>query len=308
MTMKQKQIYVLAASALLMMSGCARQVNDEQPQAELKVVVGVDGTVASAPSRAGFTTADAPATFGLSAFGYNNLLMTNNGTDWTVSGRTVMWQAQSGTFDVAAYAPYAETIESNTTLSTTVPSDQTTTEKIKATDYLAMSTSTIGTTNESDAYITDGKLGIKLYHKLSKLNVAIAFKQDFAPNADGSAAVSNVSLQIGAIDNQFDLDVSTATLTATSSSTTGVVNMYSNSETSFEGIFVPQTAALTLTLKFDLGSETNLRYSATLASTVFESGKSYALTLNVSRSTMTVGTITVANWDNAEVTGGELTE
>ena len=318
--MKIKKFY-MAALAAAVLAGCS---NDDELAGTQQNVLPEDGVIRLEAGINGMNTrAVGYSESGLTELGlfvdnssnatytYNNVYMKKDDSDtWTShksDGTTswmMLWQSESATVDVTAYAPYDATATSGGTITGTVEADQTTEENGQKSDVLYAKSSV--TPNAPDASkdiyydATTQKLNVKMNHKLSKLTVNIRYGTEMT---QGGATPSLTSVTLGETQTGYSLSLSDGSVKA-SGDKSGITMMLSDATAtgynkSAEAILVPQTAAFTITVTVD-----GRTFVYNNADFLFSSGNAYTLNLLVGKDIVNIGDITASTWVTNE--GGSL--
>lgn len=318
--MKIKKFY-MAALAAAVLAGCS---NDDEVAGVQKNVLPEDGVIRleaginGMNTRAVGYTTDELTELGLfvdnsdnDIYTYNNVYMKKDGSGtWASyeSDRTtpwmMLWQSESATVDVTAYAPYDATATLDGTITGTVESNQTTQENGRKSDALyAKSTVTPNApdTNKDIYYdATSEKLNVKMNHALSKLTVNIRYGTEMT---QGGTTPSLTSVTLGETLTEYSLSLANGGVAA-SGNKSDITMMLSdatatNYDKSAEAILVPQTAAFTITVTVD-----GRAFVYNNADFTFGEGSAYTLNLLVGKDIVNVGDITASTWTTNE--GGSL--
>lgn len=210
---------------------------------------------------------------------------------WTIQGEQLLWKSNDATVTYYAYLPYTGTVGDATNYAFTVQTDQSTEDKVKASDLLC--------TGQQPA--TPGTaLDITFKHALSKLNVTLKKGSELE---DGqNLTFTSVTLSNCATATTVNLTDGTAG-TATNSGQT--ITLYAATENEkYECILVPQTFAQSLKVEIT-GNNGKVYTFKSDNELTFSSGKQYTLNLTVGRDKMTTGTISAGSW-GSEQQGGDL--
>lgn len=318
--MKIKKFY-MAALAAAVLAGCS---NDDELAGTQQNVLPEDGVIRLEAGINGMNTrAVGYSENGLEELGlfvdnsgnatytYSNVYMKKDASGTWASYEsdkttpcTMLWQSESATVNVTAYAPYDATAMSGGTITGTVESDQTSETSSKNSDVLyANSSVTPNSPNTSeDIYYdtTAKKLNVKMNHALSKLTVNIRYGTEMT---QGGATPSLTSVTLGETLTEYSLSLTNGSVTA-SGSKSGITMMPSDATAtgynkSAEAILVPQTAAFTITVT--IGDRTFVYNNADFD---FSSGNAYTLNLLVGKDIVNIGDITASTWTTND--GGGL--
>ena len=211
---------------------------------------------------------------------------------WTIQGGQLLWKSNDATVTYYAYLPYTGTVSDATNYASTVKTDQSTEDNVKASDLL-------WTGGRQDA--TAGKaLDINFKHELSKLNVTLTKGTEL----EDGLTFTSVTLSNCATATTVNLTDGT-TGTATNSQT---ITLYAATENKqYECILVPQTFAQSLKVEITDNNEKVYTFKSDNELT-FSSGKQYTLNLTVGRDKVTTGTISAESWGDEQQGGDLVTE
>lgn len=314
--MTSKTKYLAFAALAAMLAGCS---NEEDFPPQQKDVLPEDGVIRVETSVNDIRSrAIGYATNGLTEFGlfvtntnsdtytYSNVKMKKDAKTWTSyksDGSTpwmMLWQSESATVNVTAYAPYNADAKSGGTLTGNVEENQTDEEKGKLSDALyANADVTPNASNTGDDIYYDAdpkcrKLKVKMNHVMSKLTVNIRYGTELTQN--GTPVPTSVSL--GETKTGYSFDLSKGAVTATGN--TGSIKMAKADDTakdydqSYEAILVPQDAAFNVVV---ILGEKNDRYVYSHSGFGFEGGNAYTLNLVVGKDITNIGNITAKAWE-----------
>lgn len=225
--MNFKSVLMLVTGCLLMMCGC----KDEKPQfgASMNIrILGVTGKSNLTPGLKLGLYAGEPV-------GAENVLFTVADNSMVQSETDLKWafdQSQSSRFFV--YAPYKEEYTGKETVEITIPTDQTTKEKLLNCNYLLGLAS--GAPNQ-------GAVTIKLQHAMTAMIVSF----------DNRSGDKIESIDITGFQTKAKLNTVTGTLTVAGER--GVIKPYriADDENTFMFLYVPQDATPVFNLKMSSG-------------------------------------------------------
>ena len=225
--MNFKSVLMLVTGSLLMMCGC----KDEKPQfgASMNIrILGVTGKSNLTPGLKLGLYAGEPV-------GAENVLFTVADNSMVQSETDLKWafdQSQSSRFFV--YAPYKEEYTGKETVEITIPTDQTTKEKLLNCNYLLGLAS--GAPNQ-------GAVTIKLQHAMTAMIVSF----------DNRSGDKIESIDITGFQTKAKLNTVTGTLTVAGER--GVIKPYriADDENTFMFLYVPQDATPVFNLKMSSG-------------------------------------------------------
>lgn len=212
---------------------------------------------------------------------------------WTIQGGQLLWKSNDATVTYYAYLPYTGIVSDDTKYAFTVQADQSTEDKVKASDLLW--------TEGEQAVRAGTALDINFQHALSKLNVTLTKGSEL----DEGVTFKSVTLSNCATATTVNLTAGTAG-TATNSGQT--ITMYATTENEqYECILVPQTFAQSL--KVEITDNNGKVYTFTSNEDLtFASGEEYTLNLTVGRDKVTTGTISADPWGEEQQGGNLVTE
>lgn len=212
---------------------------------------------------------------------------------WAIQGGQLLWKSNDATVTYYAYLPYTGTVGDDTKYAFTVQADQSTEDKVKASDLLCtgQQTATPGTA-----------LDINFKHALSKLNVTLKKGSELE---DGQN-LTFTSVKLSNCATTTTVNLFEGTFGNTTNSQT--ITLYAATENEqYECILVPQTFAQSL--KVEITDNNGKVYTFTSNKDLtFASGEQYTLNLTVGRDKVTTGTISAESWDNEQQGGDLVTE
>ena len=211
---------------------------------------------------------------------------------WTIQGEPLLWKSNDATVTYYAYLPYTETVSDAKYYAFTVQTNQSTEDKVKASDLLCtgQQTATPGTA-----------LDINFVHAMSKLNVNLTKGSEL----DEGVTFTSVKLSNCATATTVNLTAGTA-VTATNSGQT--ITLYAaTANEKYECILVPQTFNKSLKVEITDNNEKVYTFTSNKDLT-FASGEQYTLNLTVGRDKVTTGTISAESWGDEQEGGNLVTE
>lgn len=211
---------------------------------------------------------------------------------WAIQGGQLLWKSNDATVTYYAYLPYTGTVGDATNYAFTVQTDQSTEDKVKASDLLC--------TGQQPA--TPGTaLDITFKHALSKLNVTLTKGSEL----EDGVTFTSVKLSNCATKIVVNLLEGTFGNTTNSGQT---ITLYATTENKqYECILVPQTFAQSL--KVEITGNNGKVYTFTSNKNLtFDSGEEYTLNLTVGRDKVTTGTISADPWGEEQQGGDLVTE
>ena len=212
---------------------------------------------------------------------------------WTIQGEQLLWKSNDATVTYYAYLPYTGIVSDDTKYAFTVQADQSTEDKVKASDLLW--------TEGEQAVRAGTALDINFQHALSKLNVTLKKGSEL----EDGLTFTSVRLSNCATATTVNLTAGTAG-TATNSGQT--ITMYATTENEqYECILVPQTFAQSLKVEITDNNGKVYTFKSDNELT-FSSGKQYTLNLTVGRDKVTTGTISADPWGEEQQGGDLVTE
>ena len=242
----------------------------------------------------------------------------HDGTEWKPVNR-MLWQNDQQRIDVTAAYKQGKTFTDGEFVNganLTVAADQSTEAKVKQEDLLTMPTKTISNPSQEQTLMQDGKLVIKFYHALAKLDVTLDLANEFYkvnPKLNNASDITeftisgtNAGYQFKAMEtaneNYGTVNVTASTaadILANQCAFTAATDADMHSYATYEAIVVPQTiAAGALTVSFKIGTR-SFSWTNTEAYTL-EQGKHYTLPLTVGYDTVTAPAraFTVTSWED----------
>lgn len=242
----------------------------------------------------------------------------HDGSEWTPMNR-MLWQNDQQSITVTAVYKQDKTFTDYDFIvgaNLTVAADQSTEAKLKQQDLLTMPTKTIANPSIEETLMQNGKLVIKFYHALAKLDVTLDLANEFYkvnPKLNNASDITeftisgtNAGYQFKAMEtaneNYGTVNVTASTpadILANQCAFTAATDADMHSYATYEAIVVPQTiAAGALTVSFKIGNR-SFSWTNTQAYTL-EQGKHYTLPLTVGYDTVTAGSraFTVTSWED----------
>ena len=300
--------WTMAAMAFLLAS-CAGEEEVTTPADSLKgKPINVDVLVSDIKTRAGYDTENLPMKFYLTIdqdgenYDYTNVVMKYEKGKWVAyesdaaDAPTVdmIWANATGTIAVKA----ATFSLSSTSTTLNALADQSTAERIKASDHLYYSSNAV-TPSEN------GTISIPFDHIMSKLEITVTLRTQYGASetnpitsaiAIGSATNATYSHAVATPWSNYNSAVSDISLCSSGS--------YSATErtATYEAILIPQNiAASTFGVKVTISGKSYTWKSANAVT--LEGGKKYTLNLTLGKNELTLNTISVSNWNEKKVTG-----
>lgn len=212
---------------------------------------------------------------------------------WTIQGEPLLWKSNDATVTYYAYLPYTETVSDAKNYAFTVQTNQSTEDKVKASDLLW--------TGGEQAVKAGTALDINFKHALSKLNVTLKKGSEL----DEGVTFTSVKLSNCATTTTVNLFEGTFGNTTNSGQT---ITMYATTENEqYECILVPQTFNKSLKVEITDNNEKVYTFTSNKDLT-FASGEQYTLNLTVGRDKVTTGTISAESWGDKQEGGNLVTE
>ena len=300
--------WTMAAMAFLFAS-CAGEEEVTTPADSLKgKPINVDVLVSDIKTRAGYDTKNLPTKFYLTIdqdgteHDYTNVVMKYEEDKWVAYASDaadaptvdMIWANATGTIAVKA----ATFSLSSTSTPLNALTDQSTAERIKASDHLYYSSNAVKPSE-------NGTISIPFDHIMSKLEITVTLRNQYGtPETNpitsaialGSATNATYSPTEETPWSNYNSAVSDISLCSSGS--------YSAAErtATYEAILIPQNiAASTFGVKVKIGDKTYTWKSANAVT--LEGGKKYTLNLTLGKNELTLNTLSVSNWNEETVTG-----
>ena len=300
--------WTMAAMAFLFAS-CAGEEEVTTPANSLKgKPINVDVLVSDIKTRAGYDTKNLPTKFYLTIdqdgaeYDYTNVVMKYEKDKWVAYASDaadaptvdMIWANATGNVTVTA-ATFSLTSASTTLNALT---DQSTAERIKASDHLYYSSNAVKPSE-------NGTISIPFDHIMSKLEITVTLRNQYGtPETNpitsaialGSATNATYSPTEETPWSNYNSAVSDISLCSSGS--------YSAAErtATYEAILIPQNIAEnTFGVKVTTGNKSYTWKSA--SAVTLEGGKKYTLDLTLGKNELTLNTISVSNWNEDKVTG-----
>lgn len=212
---------------------------------------------------------------------------------WTIQGEQLLWKSNDAIVTYYAYLPYTGIVSDDTKYAFTVQADQSTEDKVKASDLLW--------TEGEQAVRAGTALDINFKHALSKLNVTLTKGSEL----DEGVTFKSVTLSNCATTTTVNLFEGMFGNTTNSGQTITLYAATPNKQ--YECILVPQTFAQSL--KVEITGNNGKVYTFTSnRDLTFASGEQYTLNLTVGRDKVTTGTISADPWGEEQQGGDLVTE
>ena len=202
---------------------------------------------------------------------------TTDGTNWTTTDAMVWNSSSKNKFQ--AWYPVAEYSSYDTF---TIPTDQSDATKLASADWMTASTEEIDKPG-------NGVLDLSFQHRLAKVTVNLTFSSQYP---EGYQHVSYFTFY-------------------TNEETPQAITALANSETSYTAILRPgeyadESSFIYLTM--DGIEEHDVLGKTTTAAINLEAGKHYTFTLKVGKDVVSIGDVTVADWEEEDIDGGVAEE
>ena len=286
-------IYFAALAALL--AGCSKNTQSETPLRDTPISVNV--LMPEIQTRAGYDESNLPTKFYLSIdqngerYDYTNVVMKFENGKWEAyesdavdaSKKLLLWEGSpvsasvtAATFPLDGSAPYT----------VSVSDDQSTDEKLKASDYLWYS---------DEIHPSENGISIPFCHIMSKVKIEIKLRNEYADETDPVTSVAVLNTK-----TQAHYDPKNGTLFGNQSIPASILACKTgyNADTrtaSFEVILVPQTvAAGSFGLSILVGDNTYEWFSG--EAVTLGSNKEYTLSLTAGKDKASVNSFTTSSW------------
>ena len=287
-------IYFAALAALL--AGCSKNTQSETPLRDTPISVNV--LMPEIQTRAGYDESNLPTKFYLSIdqkgtkYDYNVVMKYEYGkwvayeSDAENASKVIMlWEGSpvsasvtAATFPLDGSAPYT----------VSVSGDQSTDEKLKASDYLWYS---------DEIHPSENGISIRFCHIMSKVNIEIKLGDEYADDTDPVTSVAVLNTNTQAL---YEPKIASATLFGNLTEPKAILACKTgyNADTrtaSFEVILVPQTvAAGSFGLSILVGNNTYEWFSS--AEVTLGGNKEYTLSLTAGKDKASVNSFTTSSW------------
>ena len=162
---------------------------------------------------------------------------------------------------------------------------------------------------QPSAFLNNGKVNIEFQHLLSRLNLTFVLATEFnaldIPESDivSEVVIKNTSISafVQSLEEQGELKLSAtamssakADVSAYSTDWTSVTSKEDRCRSQWECILVPETGT-GITISFNVNGKP---YCCILSNKTLEQGKAHNLTINVGKDVATVGSMTIAAWED----------
>ena len=288
-------IYFAALAALL--AGCSKNTQSETPLRDTPISVNV--LMPEIQTRAGYDESNLPTIFYLSLdqngtkYDYTNVVMKKPEygkweayeSDAVDTPKLLLWEGSgmyisvtAATFPLAGGAPYT----------VSVSGDQSTDEKLKASDYLWYS---------DEIHPSENGISIRFCHIMSKVKIEITLGNEYADDTDPVTSVAVLNTNTQAL---YEPKNASATLFGNLTEPKAILACKTgyNADTrtaSFEVILVPQTvAAGSFGLSILVGDNTYEWFSS--AEVTLGGNKEYTLSLTAGKDKASVNSFTTSSW------------
>ena len=289
-------IYFVALAALL--AGCSKNTQSETPLRDTPISVNV--LMPEIQTRAGYDESNLPTKFYLSIdqngtkYDYTNVVMKYEYGKWkayesdaeNAPEKLLLWEGSNqntpvtaATFPLDGSAPYT----------VSVSDDQSTDEKLKASDYLWYS---------DEILPSENGISISFCHIMSKVKIEITLGNEYADNTDPVTSVAVLNTK-----TQAHYDPKNGTLFGNQSDPKAILACKTgyNPDTrtaSFEVILVPQTvAAGSFGLSILVGDNTYEWFSS--AEVTLGSNNEYTLSLTAGKDKVSGNSFTTSEWGSS---------
>ena len=288
-------IYFAALAALL--AGCSKNTQSEAPLRDTPISVNV--LMPEIQTRAGYGQGILPEKFYFSIdqkgdrYDYTNVVMKFEHGGWVAyesdaenaSKVIMLWEGSpvsasvtAATFPLDGSAPYT----------VSVSGDQSTDEKLKASDYLWYS---------DEIHPSENGISIRFCHIMSKVKIEITLGNEYADDTDPVTSVAVLNTNTQAL---YEPKIASATLFGNLTEPKAILACKTgyNADTrtaSFEVILVPQTVAEgSFGLSILVGDNTYEWFSS--AEVTLGGNKEYTLSLTAGKDKASVNSFTTSSW------------
>ena len=286
-------IYFAALAALL--AGCSKNTQSETPLRDTPISVNV--LMPEIQTRAGYDESNLPTKFYLSIdqngerYDYTNVVMKFENGKWEAyesdavdaSKKLLLWEGSPVSASVTA-ATFP--LDGSASYTVSVSDDQSTDEKLKASDYLWYS---------DEIHPSENGISIPFCHIMSKVKIEIKLRNEYADETDPVTSVAVLNTK-----TQAHYDPKNGTLFGNQSIPASILACKTgyNADTrtaSFEVILVPQTvAAGSFGLSILVGDNTYEWFSG--EAVTLGSNKEYTLSLTAGKDKVSGNTFTTSSW------------
>ena len=287
-------IYFAALAALL--AGCSKNTQSETPLRDTPISVNV--LMPEIQTRAGYSQGNLPTKFYLSIdqngtkYDYTNVVMKKpEYGKWeayesdaeNASKKLLLWEGSPVSASVTA-ATFP--LDGSALYTVSVSDDQSTDEKLKASDYLWYS---------DEIHPSENGISIRFCHIMSKVNIEITLGDEYADKTDPVTSVAVLNTK-----TQAHYDPKNGTLFGNQSDPASILACKTgyNPDTrtaSFEVILVPQTVtAGSFGLSILVGDHTYEWFST--PEVTLESNKEYTLSLTAGKDKVSGNNFTTSSW------------
>lgn len=314
--MKTK-ILTLAILASLVGTGCSNDETIEQPSSfPADGVIRVATTVIDPLTRAGMTTENLNEmgfyvdNVNSTTYSYSNEKMSYTDNNW-ISETMMLWQNSTQQVQVNAYSPFVDNISNKESVPFSVQADQTTEAAIRASDFVSQFKS-VNPNSDLDA---QGSIPLSLSHRLSKLVITVKLGTEF--NVSNDTETNPITeLKVLNIKRDATINLTDGTVTVTGEkdkvkmyceSYTAGISTTSNATAVYQCILIPQTVSTSwfhVAIDMDGRSYIYKQWSEQ----IFAPNKLYTLTITVGKDQITVGDMTMSDWNKGNGENGENVE
>ena len=286
-------IYFAALAALL--AGCSKNTQSETPLRDTPISVNV--LMPEIQTRAGYDESNLPTKFYLSIdqngerYDYTNVVMKFENGKWEAyesdavdaSKKLLLWEGSPVSASVTA-ATFP--LDGSASYTVSVSDDQSTDEKLKASDYLWYS---------DEIHPSENGISIPFCHIMSKVKIEIKLRNEYADETDPVTSVAVLNTK-----TQAHYDPKNGTLFGNQSIPASILACKTGYNrgtriASFEVILVPQTvAAGSFGLSILVGDNTYEWFSG--EAVTLGSNKEYTLSLTAGKDKASVNSFTTSSW------------
>ena len=288
-------IYFAALAALL--AGCSKNTQSETPLRDTPISVNV--LMPEIQTRAGYDESNLPTKFYLSIdqngerYDYTNVVMKFENGKWEAyesdavdaSKKLLLWEGSPVSASVTA-ATFP--LDGSASYTVSVSDDQSTDEKLKASDYLWYS---------DEIHPSENGISIRFCHIMSKVKIEITLGNEYADDTDPVTSVAVLNTNTQAL---YEPKNASATLFGNLTEPKAILACKTGYNrgtriASFEVILVPQTvAAGSFGLSILVGDNTYEWFSS--AEVTLGGNKEYTLSLTAGKDKASVNSFTTSSW------------
>ena len=213
----------------------------------------------------------------------NNIEWTKTGEAWSTADQ-MLWKDATTTANIYAYAPYVAAQSDLTVIPFSAQADQS--AGLTSSDLVGYINSTF---TPGSSLTTKNAIPIKFDHKMSQLNIALTFADQFGEDVTVTSVTVNAKTAV-----TYNATSGEATLATDAADFKIKAN---GTDKSYSAIIAPQTVTGdTKLVKITLSNDKFYEYIVPSTGHTFTQGTAYALNLRIGKDVVTATPVTVSEW------------